>query len=56
MTPPNIVDVIAMYRELRNWSFDQARDFAIEEYRRKKWPIPAAIENLYNRQSRAVHS
>lgn len=48
---PNILYTIKMYRDVRGWSFEHARDYAIEEYRRKGWTIPPSIEGLYGKQS-----
>lgn len=44
---PHIIDTILMYRKVREWSYAQARDSAIEEYRRRGWFIPPSIEALY---------
>jgi hypothetical protein len=44
---PHIIDTIIMYRKVRGWSYAQARDSAIEEYRRRGWFIPPPIEALY---------
>jgi hypothetical protein len=53
---PNIVLTIRMFRDVRGWSFEKARDHAIEQYREKGWDIPPSIESLYGRASTEAES
>ena len=48
---PHILAAIRLFRDLRGWSYQQARDYAIEEYRRKGWHIPPSIEAMYGHGS-----
>jgi hypothetical protein len=47
---PNIISVIRMYREERGYSYTQARDAAIAQFRELGWPIPDGIASLEGRQ------
>ena len=46
---PSIMKTIRMYRSERGWTYEKARDAAIDEYRKRGWYIPASIEGLYLR-------
>jgi hypothetical protein len=39
--PPNILDVIRMYRRERELSFEQAKALAIQEFDKRGWPHPS---------------
>jgi hypothetical protein len=52
--PLNIVSVIRTYREERGLDFATARDLAIDEFRKRGWPVPESIARLYGRPNPVI--
>lgn len=42
--PPNILNVIRMYRRERDWDYPTAKAHAIDEFKKRGWPIPNFVK------------
>lgn len=43
---PDIIKVIRMYRSERELTFQEARDTAVREFRKRGWDVPESIAKV----------